>query len=135
MRRILHPSCTFFENHFQFQLLNIAENGSRASEVITRIRALLKKSVPEKARLDINEVIGGVLALTKPEAARQHIQVHLELGEHLPAVLGDKIELQQGVLNLISNGMEAMAPPRRTSSRPARPSMRPASSSTCACRE
>lgn len=88
---------------------DIAENGTRASEVITRIRALLKKAVPEKARLDINEVIGGVLALAKTEADRQRIQVQVELGEHLPAVLGDKIELQQVVLNLMSNGMEAMA--------------------------
>jgi PAS domain S-box-containing protein len=91
-------------------VVDIADNGTRASEVIARIRALMKKGAPEKTRLNINEIIESVLALTKTEADRHHVLIQTALSSELPLVLGDKIELQQVILNLLMNGIEAMVP-------------------------
>jgi len=84
--------------------------GTRASEVIARIRALLKKKAPEKAMLNINEIIQAVVALAKTEADRNSIVIHTALPWGLPPVMGDKVELQQVILNLLVNGIEAMVP-------------------------
>lgn len=89
-------------------LVEIAEAGTRAGELIARIRALMKKSVPEKTRLDMNQIIRDVLDLVPSELQRHEISSRTELMAVPPVVLGDRIQLQQVVLNLIMNGMEAM---------------------------
>ena len=87
---------------------DIAEAGTRASEVIARIRALLQKAGAEKTRLDINEVIQEVLALTRSELHTHQVSVQTDLRTGLPPVLGDRVQLQQFILNLMMNGIEAM---------------------------
>ena len=87
----------------------IVKDGKRASEVIGGIRSLMKKAGPEMARLDINDVVSEVLALTRGELQRQGILVQSELSAEVPRVLGDRGQLQQVVLNLIMNAIEAMA--------------------------
>jgi PAS domain S-box-containing protein len=87
----------------------VIRDGGRAGEVITRIRALLRKTDAEKARLDINQTIREVVTLTRNEATGKGVALRLELAAGLPAVLGDRVQLQQVILNLIMNGIEAMA--------------------------
>jgi PAS domain S-box-containing protein len=83
----------------------------RASEVIKRIRALLKKSAPEMAPLNVNWTIQEVLELTARELAKNEIVLTTELGADLCPVLGDRVQLQQVLLNLILNSSEAMSAP------------------------
>jgi PAS domain S-box-containing protein len=90
-------------------LADIAEDGSRAGAVIARIRALLKRAPPERTPLDVNEVIGDVLGLVRAELHEHEVVVETELGAGLPPVAGDRVQLQQVLLNLILNGIEAMA--------------------------
>lgn len=80
----------------------------RAHKVIRRIRALLKKNAPEKAPLDINETLQEVIALTAGELGKNRVSLRTELEADLPHVMGDRVELQQVLLNLIINGCEAM---------------------------
>jgi C4-dicarboxylate-specific signal transduction histidine kinase len=84
-------------------------DASRASEVIAHTRALLKKSSEEKTPLDITEVIRDVLILVQSAMARHGIRQHGSLLTDLPPVLGDRVQLQQVVLNLVMNAIEAMA--------------------------
>jgi PAS domain S-box-containing protein len=86
----------------------IARDGRRASDVIGRIRALARRAATEKAPLDINEVIREVVALAEGEARRTRARVRTELAGNLPRVVGDPVQLQQVVLNLLLNGLEAM---------------------------
>jgi PAS domain S-box-containing protein len=87
---------------------DIADLGTRAGEVISRIRAFMKKAIPMKAQVDLNQVIVEVLALIPAEMATHKIAVVTELSPGLPPVLGDRIQLQQVLLNLIMNGIESM---------------------------
>jgi signal transduction histidine kinase len=87
----------------------ILNDGDRAGQVISRIRALARKVPPRKDRLNINELIVEVIALTRIEAERRRVAVHTSLGRGLPAVTGDRIQLQQVILNLIVNAIEAMS--------------------------
>jgi PAS domain S-box-containing protein len=87
----------------------VIRDGNRAGEVITRIRALLRKTDTEKARLDISQTIQEVVRLTRNEAARKGVAIRMELAADLPLVLGDRVQLQQVILNLVMNGIEAMA--------------------------
>jgi signal transduction histidine kinase len=89
-------------------LKDIAEDGHRASQVISRIRSLVKKHVPEKTTLDLSEVAGGVVALVNHEAQRKQVTLRSELSTALPPVAGDRVQLQQVLLNLVMNGIEAM---------------------------
>jgi PAS domain S-box-containing protein len=89
-------------------LRRIIRDGNRASEVIARIRALVKKSAPAKARLDLSEMIQEVLAMTNTEARRHRVAVRTELAAGLPPARGDRVQLQQVILNLVMNGIEAM---------------------------
>lgn len=86
----------------------LIRDGNRASEVIGRIRTLLRKAEPQKARLAINDVIGEVIALAQGELRRHGVVLHTDLGVDLPPVLADRIQLQQVLLNLLLNGIEAM---------------------------
>jgi len=87
---------------------DIADAGTRAATIITRIRALLKKGNTEKTRLDINKVVQEVLPLTSGELGKHNVSVQMELIPGLPEILGDRVQLQQVVLNLMMNGIEAM---------------------------
>jgi PAS domain S-box-containing protein len=89
-------------------LTGIVEDGHRAGEVINRIRALMKKAPPRKDRLQINGVILEIIQLTHGEAMKYGISVLTELTDHLPVVEADRVQLQQVLLNLIVNALEAM---------------------------
>jgi PAS domain S-box-containing protein len=84
-------------------------DGMRASEVIKRIRDLLHKTPSEQTPLNINETIQAVMALVSSEVLRSRIELQVELQADLPAVLGDRIQLQQVILNLILNAKDAMS--------------------------
>ena len=86
----------------------IIRDGDRASQVIARIRALLKKTPPSKTLLDVNEFINEVVALTQSEIVQHSVGLRVELANDLPKVPGDRIQLQQVLLNLIVNAVEAM---------------------------
>ena len=87
-------------------------DANRASDVIRRIRTLVQKTELEKIRLDINDLIQEVVALLHGEVRKNEIALRTELTADLPSVLGDKVQLQQVLLNLIINGIEAMHPVR-----------------------
>jgi C4-dicarboxylate-specific signal transduction histidine kinase len=80
----------------------------RASEIIGRIRAMTKKTPPQKEWVDVNETIHEVIALARNEIQRKGVALETELSEHVPVILADRIELQQVILNLVMNGIEAM---------------------------
>jgi signal transduction histidine kinase len=86
----------------------IVKEGSRAGEVVGRIRALIKKAPARKDAVAINDAILEVIALTRTEAANNGIPVRTQLAEDLPRVQGDRVQLQQVLLNLIINAIEAM---------------------------
>jgi PAS domain S-box-containing protein len=87
----------------------IVEDGTRAGNVIGGIRALIKKVPPRQACLDINEAIREVIALTRGEAAKTGVSVQTDLADGLPLIYGDRVQLQQVILNLIINAIEAMS--------------------------
>ena len=87
----------------------IIRDGNRASDVIGRIRALVKRSGTEQTRLDINEVIQEVVGLIQSEIQKNGVVLRMELAADLPQVLGDRVQLQQVILNLVMNGIEAMS--------------------------
>jgi signal transduction histidine kinase len=84
------------------------QGATRASEVIIRIRSLINKAAPERAQVQLNGVIEETVTLADRQASRNNISIALELEPDLPHVLGDKIQLQQVILNLIMNGIESM---------------------------
>ena len=87
----------------------IVENANRAGDVIGRIRALVKKEAPRKGQFDLNEAIRHVIALTGSEVLRQGVTLQTEFATSLPSVEGDRVQLQQVILNLIMNAIEAMS--------------------------
>jgi PAS domain S-box-containing protein len=87
----------------------IVESGIRAGEVIDRIRTLVKKAPPQKDRVEINEAILEVLALIRAEIAKNAVSAKTQLAEGLPPVSGDRVQLQQVMLNLFINAIEAMS--------------------------
>jgi PAS domain S-box-containing protein len=89
-------------------IAEIVNDGTRASAVISRIRALLMKGVPDRRELDINEVIQEVTRLLRHELARNRVTLRTDLAPDLPHVFGDRVQLQQVMLNLIMNGIDAM---------------------------
>jgi PAS domain S-box-containing protein len=92
----------------QRSLERIARDGKRAGEVIDRIRALVMRQPPRRDRVDVNQVILDVIAFTRDQMRRNDIAIETTLAERLPAVWGDRVQLQQVVLNLIVNAIEAM---------------------------
>ncbi|AUC99129.1 hypothetical protein CWS35_36455 [Bradyrhizobium sp. SK17] len=86
----------------------IIKEGNRAAEVIRRVRALAKNAEPHKEPLDINSIVDDVMALVKRELAARDVRWRLELASAAPVVLADRIQLQQVVINLVMNGVEAM---------------------------
>jgi C4-dicarboxylate-specific signal transduction histidine kinase len=90
-------------------ITEIVNDGSRASAIISRIRALLMKGVPDRTKLDINQVIQEVARLLRHELTRSRVSLRTDLAPDLPYVLGDRVQLQQVMLNLIMNGIDAMS--------------------------
>jgi PAS domain S-box-containing protein len=93
----------------QRALDRIVRDGHRASDVVAGIRALVKRQLPRQDLVDLNEAILEVLALVRDEAQRNGVSLKTELAERLPRVQGDRVQLQQVVLNLIVNAIEAMS--------------------------
>src|SRR5215469_3279204 len=87
----------------------VISEGHRAGEIISRIRALAKKVPPQKDWLDLNETIGEVIAMARSEMHRNRISLQSQLAKDLPLILGDRIQLQQVILNLLINAIEAMS--------------------------
>ena len=88
----------------------VIEDGNRASDVIRRVRALANKSDIEKTPLDVNNVVRDVIALTQRELSSHGVSLRTELAPILPTILGDRVQLQQVIINLVMNGIEAMEP-------------------------
>jgi C4-dicarboxylate-specific signal transduction histidine kinase len=87
----------------------VVSDGERAGQVIARVRSLVRKGVPERTPLNVNEVIKETLAFTRVELEQRRVAVRAELPDDLPRVMGDRVQLQQVLVNLILNGVEAMA--------------------------
>ena len=87
----------------------IVRDGKRAGDIIARIRALATKTATAKIRLDMNQTIQEVIALVRDEMRRNSVTLGMELANDLSPVLGDRVQLQQVLLNLIMNGVEAMS--------------------------
>ena len=83
-------------------------NGRRASDIILRLRALTKKTLPDKVALDINDIIKEVIPLVKREMLGHRVSLRLDLAPTLPMVLCDRVQLQQVMINLLANAIEAM---------------------------
>ena len=96
-------------NEARATLRSIINDGNRAGEVIQRVRALVNKTTDRKA-LHINEVVNEVMSLVQHELFSHRVALRLELAPALPPVLADRIQLQQVILNLVINGIEAMQP-------------------------
>jgi PAS domain S-box-containing protein len=81
---------------------------TRAAEIIDRVRSLFGKNAPQHEAVDVNEVIRDIVVLLQNEARRHSVVVHTELAEDLPTVMGDHVQLQQVLMNLMLNGIESM---------------------------
>jgi C4-dicarboxylate-specific signal transduction histidine kinase len=88
--------------------MRIVKDGTRAAEIIKRTRLLFKKGSPQRELVDVNEVIREMIVLLRGEATRHNISVGTELAADLPQVMGDRVQLQQVLMNLMLNGIDAM---------------------------
>jgi PAS domain S-box-containing protein len=88
--------------------MRIVKDGTRATEIINRLRSLYKKSTPQRELVDVNEVVREMLALLRSEASRYSIVARAELAPDLPTVTADRVQLQQVFMNLMLNAIEAM---------------------------
>jgi PAS domain S-box-containing protein len=88
--------------------LRIVKDGTRAAEIIKRVRLLFRKGSPQRELVDLNEVVRDMIVLLRGEATRYNISVRTQLAADLPPVLGDRVQLQQVLMNLMLNGMDAM---------------------------
>jgi signal transduction histidine kinase len=86
----------------------IAAAGHRACDIVASVRAMFKKEAPQKVPTDINQTIRTVLSIVRVELQKHGVELQTQLNERLPTVQGDKVQLQQVVLNLVMNGIEAM---------------------------
>jgi C4-dicarboxylate-specific signal transduction histidine kinase len=87
----------------------IIKDSYRASAIISRIRSLVKKTAPRNEAVDLDEVIREVLALAESEARRNRVTLRRDIAGELPSVSGDRVQLQQVILNLVVNGLEAIS--------------------------
>jgi C4-dicarboxylate-specific signal transduction histidine kinase len=85
-----------------------AKDGTRAADIISRIRQVFEKGTPERELVNLNEVIREIITLLRSEAARYSVSVRTELGTDLPELTGDHVQLQQVFMNLVLNGIDAM---------------------------
>jgi C4-dicarboxylate-specific signal transduction histidine kinase len=86
----------------------VIDDGNRASEVIRRVRALANKADTEKVPLDVNDVVMETIGLVQRELFSHQVSLRMELAPTLPTILGDRVQLQQVIINLVMNGIEAM---------------------------
>ena len=86
----------------------MVKDTARASEIISRIRSLFRKGPPQQELVDVNDIIREMIALLRTEATRSSISMRTELSEDLPRIMGDRVQLQQVLMNLVINGIEAM---------------------------
>jgi PAS domain S-box-containing protein len=93
----------------QAAVADVVEDATRIGGIISRLRTLFTKHVPDRVALDINDVIQEALVFLRNQAARQRVQIRLNLADGLPPILGDRVELQQVLINLAMNGIEAMS--------------------------
>jgi C4-dicarboxylate-specific signal transduction histidine kinase len=87
----------------------VAQQGTRASDVIRHIRAMFTKAAPERTTVQINDLVRQVGSLLEGAALRNQVMIETELAADLPASMGDRVQLQQVIVNLILNGIEAMS--------------------------
>ena len=88
--------------------IRIVKDSTRAAEIISRVRLLFKKGTPQRELVDVNEVVREMIVLLRGEASRHNILVGTELAADLPQIVGDRVQLQQVLMNLMLNGIEAM---------------------------
>jgi C4-dicarboxylate-specific signal transduction histidine kinase len=88
----------------------VINDGIRASEVVRRVRALAHKADIEKVPLDVNDIVGEIITLVQRELASHRVSLRTELAPALPNILGDRVQLQQVIINLVMNGIEALQP-------------------------
>ncbi len=88
--------------------MRIVKDGSCAADIISRIRLLFKKGTPEWEPVDVNAVVRETIVLLRGEATRYSISLRTELAEDLPQIMGDRVQLQQVIMNLIMNSIDAM---------------------------
>src|SRR5262249_45223222 len=88
---------------------DIIKDGRRVSDVIQRIRALVRKSPAQADELDINEAISWTIALARSEILRNGVSLQIQLATDLPPIRGDRVQLQQVIMNLVMNAVEAMS--------------------------
>jgi len=88
---------------------HVIAEGRRASEIVLRIRSLTKGDAPQKTQLELNDVVNEVVALVQREVLHHRISLRLKLASELPPLFGDRIQLQQVLINLVMNGIQAMA--------------------------
>ena len=86
----------------------IVEDATRAAGIISRVRLLFKKGTPQRELVDVNEAIREMIVLLRSEATRYNITVRMELTADLPRIMGDRVQLQQVLMNLIVNSIDAM---------------------------
>jgi C4-dicarboxylate-specific signal transduction histidine kinase len=86
----------------------IVKDATRAAGIISRVRLLFKKSTPQRELVDVNEAIREMIVLLRSEASRYNITVRMELAADLPRTMGDRVQLQQVLMNLIVNSIDAM---------------------------
>jgi two-component system, LuxR family, sensor kinase FixL len=96
-------------NEVRSAVERMIDGAKHASEVIARLRALSRKATSEKVRLDIDEVVNEILILIRQEISNHHVRARLDLASPLPPVYGDRVQLQQVIMNLLVNGIQAMA--------------------------
>jgi C4-dicarboxylate-specific signal transduction histidine kinase len=89
---------------------SIIKDGTRAGEVVQRVRALAKRTDTQKSPLDLNDLVTEVITLVQRELLSNGVSVRMELAPALPMVLADRVQLQQVIINLVMNGIEAMQP-------------------------
>jgi C4-dicarboxylate-specific signal transduction histidine kinase len=110
-----HAALRFLEagpvdlDEVRLALEDIVKGGNRAGDVVERIRDLIKKAPPRSDRLDINRLIPAIIDFARGETSRGGVQVKTALADHMPHIRGDRVQLQQVMLNLIVNAVEAMA--------------------------
>jgi len=88
---------------------NILNASKRASEIIDRLRSLYKKAPPQRELVDVNEIVDEMVVLLRGEANRYAISIHADLTANIPKIMADRVQLQQVLMNLMLNGIEAMA--------------------------
>jgi C4-dicarboxylate-specific signal transduction histidine kinase len=86
----------------------VVKDATRAAEIVSRVRLLFKKGVPQRELVEINEIIREMVALMRSEITRHSISIRTELAEDIPQIMGDRVQLQQVLMNLMINGIDAM---------------------------